>query len=115
MPRMQIPEKMLPLLKPKRYKICLGGRGSGKSMSMADLCLVAAQTQGIKTLCAREYQNSIDDSVHALLSSEIERLDLQGFSIQRSEILFDGETAFKYIGLARSPESVKSYHNFSRV
>mgnify|MGYP003627841615 FL=1 len=115
MPKMQIPKKMLPLLEPSRYKICLGGRGASKSMTMADLCLLAAQSHGIKTLCAREFQASIDDSVHALLSAEIERLDLKGFEIQRNEIRYNNETAFKYIGLARSPESVKSYHNFSRI
>ena len=115
MPKMQLPKKLKPFLKPKRYKIALGGRGSGKSMSMAGLCLLAAQTQGIKTLCAREYQVSIDDSVHALLSSEIERLGLKGFEIQKNEILFNGQTAFKYKGLARNPESVKSYHDFDRV
>ena len=115
MPKMQIPKKMLPFLQPKRYKICIGGRGSGKSMTMGDLCLLAAQTQGIKTLCAREFQASIDDSIHTLLCAEIERLDLKGFEVQRNEIRYGGETAFKYIGLARSPESVKSYHGFSRV
>ena len=50
-----------------------------------------------------------------MLSAEIERLDLKGFEIQRNEIRYNNETAFKYIGLARSPESVKSYHNFSRI
>ena len=115
MPKMQIPKKMLPFLQPKRYKICIGSRGSGKSMTMGDLCLLAAQTQGIKTLCAREFQASIDDSIHTLLCAEIERLDLKGFEVQRNEIRYGGETAFKYIGLARSPESIKSYHGFSRV
>ena len=86
MPKMQIPKKMLPFLKPKRYKICIGGRGSGKSMTMGDLCLLAAQTQGIKTLCAREFQASIDDSIHTLLCAEIERLELKGFEVQRNEI-----------------------------
>jgi hypothetical protein len=29
------------------------------------MCLMDAQTKGIKTACFREFQNSIDDSVHA--------------------------------------------------
>ena len=56
MPKMQLPKKLLPFLEPKRYKIAIGGRGSGKSMSLADMCLLDAQTKGIKILCAREYQ-----------------------------------------------------------
>ena len=74
MPEIYIPEKLNPFLKPKRFKIAIGGRGSGKSMSFANMCLMDAQTKNIKTLCFREYQNSIDDSVHSLLKSEIERL-----------------------------------------
>ena len=50
MPEMLIPRKLLPFVqKPKRFKIAIGGRGSGKSMTFADLCLMDAQTKGIKT------------------------------------------------------------------
>jgi len=115
MPEMLLPKKMRPFLEPKRYKIAIGGRGSGKSMTIADMCLSAAQMQGIKTLCCREYMSSISDSVHSLLKEEIERLELQGFEVQQSQILYNGELAFRYVGLARSPDSIKSYHNFQRV
>jgi phage terminase large subunit len=114
MPKMQIPKKLQPFLKPKRIKCAVGGRGSGKSMSFADLCLMDAQTKGIKTACFREFQNSIDDSVHALLKSEIERLNLQGFEVQNNQILLNDEPAFKFRGLARNPEGVKSMHGFQR-
>ena len=112
---MQIPKKLRPFIDtPKRFKIAIGGRGSGKSMSFADMCLMDAQTKGIKTACFREFQNSIDDSVHALLKSEIERLNLQGFEIQNNQILLNQEPAFKFRGLARNPEGVKSMHGFQR-
>ena len=112
---MQIPEKLLPFVqKQKRFKIAIGGRGSGKSMTFADLCLMDAQTRGIKTACFREFQNSIDDSVLALLSSEVHRLGLDGFDCQNSKIMFKGEDAFKFRGLARNPEGVKSMHGFKR-
>ena len=113
--KIQLPKPLQRFLKPKRYKVALGGRGSGKSMSIADLCLVDAMRQGIKTLCCREFQASIDDSVHALLKSEIERLGLFGFEVQNTEILFNKETAFRFKGLARNPESIKSAHGFMRV
>jgi len=115
MPTMKLPKRLLPFAKiPKRFKIAIGGRGSGKSMSFADMCLMDAQMKGIKTACFREFQVSIDDSVHALLASEIERLELQGFEVQNNQILFNGEPAFKFRGLARSPEGVKSMHGFKR-
>ena len=115
MPEMQIAEKFLPLLeKNKRFKIVIGGRGSGKSMTAGDLCLMAAQTEGIKTACFREFQNTIEDSVLSLLAAEIERLDLSGFEVQGGKVLYNDSEAFKFRGLARNPEGVKSAHGFSR-
>jgi phage terminase large subunit len=115
MPEMTIPRRLLPLLqKPKRFKIVIGGRGSGKSQSVGDICLMDAQTKGIRTACFREFQVSMDDSVHALLSAEIERLDLQGFKVQASSIQHNGQDAFKFRGLARNPEGIKSMHGFKR-
>ena len=115
MPRMDIPRRLLPFARtPKRFKIALGGRGSGKSMSIGDMCLMDAQMKGIKTACFREFQNSIDDSCHALLSAEIERLQIQGFEIQNQQILINNEVVFKFRGLARNPEGVKSMHGFDR-
>lgn len=115
MPQMTIPKKLLPFIqKPKRFKIAIGGRGSGKSMSFADMCIMDAQTKSIKTACFREFQNSIDDSVYSLLDSEIHRLNVQGFEIQNNRILYKGQEAFKFKGLARNPEAVKSMHGFNR-
>lgn len=115
MPDMQLPRKLLPFIqKKKRFKIAIGGRGSGKSMSIADICLMDAQTKKVKTACFREYQNSIDDSVHSLLSEEIDRLGLNSFEVQNSKILHSGVEAFKFRGLARNPEGIKSMHGFDR-
>jgi len=99
MPKMQVPEKLGKFINtPKRFKIAIGGRGSGKSMTFADLCLMDAMTKNVKTACFREFQNSIDDSVHALLKSEIERLSLQGFEVQNNQILFNDDPMFKFRG-----------------
>ena len=75
---------------------------------------MAAQTQGIKTACFREFQSSIDDSVLAILADEIDRLNLQGFEIFNNQILYEGEPAFKFRGLARNTDGVKSMHGFQR-
>ena len=112
MPRLQIPEKLQPLLKPKKFKVIYGGRGSGKSMTVADLLLMKCQTEGSKASGMREMMNSIDDSVHALFEEEIQRLGLSGFSVGRNHIEIDSGGLISYKGLARNPESVKSMHGF---
>ncbi len=115
MPEMTLPSKLLPLIqKEKRYKIVIGGRGSGKSQSVADICLMDAATRGIKTACFREFQQNINDSVLSLLSGEIHRLGMSGFKVQANEILFGNQLAFVFRGLARNPEGIKSMHGFER-
>jgi len=115
MPDVFIPEKLEPFVaKKKRYKIAIGGRGSGKSMTFGILALMSAQTEGTKTMCFREYQNSIDDSVISLLAGQIRDLKLQGFEVQSTKIMYNGEDAFKFRGLARNPEGVKSSYGFTR-
>ena len=72
-------DKLHPIFtKPKRIKIVVGGRGSTKSTGIADY--VAAQmTNGQLWCCAREHQNSIEESVHRTILDEIERLGMTGF------------------------------------
>jgi len=113
MPKLQIPKKLKPFLSPKKFKIAYGGRGSGKSMSIAGMLLMKAMTEGARIGCMRETMNSIDDSVHALLCDEIERLGLQGFTILNNSITHESGGEIKYKGLARNPESVKSMHGFT--
>ena len=103
-----IPEAFLPLYESdSRYRIAVGGRGSGKSMTIAMLCILEA-IQGKKILCCREYQNSIQESVHALIANLIDSLGVQGFNVTRDKITHTsgGEMIFK--GLARNAESIKS-------
>ena len=114
MPSLQLPDKLLPFLeRPKRFNVLYGGRGSGKSFSVAALMLMAAQTRGAKIAAYREYMNSIDDSVHSLLKQQIETMQLAGFEVQNNQILFNGEVAFKFRGLAKNIESVKSMSGFN--
>jgi len=94
MPSLQLPDKLLPFLEsPRRFNVLYGGRGSGKSFSVAALMLMAAQTKGAKIAAYREYMNSIDDSVHSLLTQQIEAMELTGFEVQNNQILFNGEPA----------------------
>tara|TARA_R110002051_G_scaffold324360_1_gene421263 strand:- start:1312 stop:2739 length:1428 start_codon:yes stop_codon:yes gene_type:complete len=119
MPRMDIPRRLLPLLKPKRFKIVIGGRGGAKSMSISSILLAEVQAKKIKKVaCFREFQNSINDSSHALLAGQIESLGLEtgadGFEVQNNQINHNGESAFIFKGLARNPESIKSMHGQER-
>lgn len=97
------------LRKQKRIKILIGGRASTKSTFVADHSLAQAST-GKRICCAREYQNSIDDSVHHMLSDEIERLEFPGFDVKRAEIDHSSGGHIFYKGLARNITSLKGIH-----
>ena len=89
-----------PLLKPCRYKVVYGGRGSGKRYSIAMLLVLAAYQQPLRILCAREIQKSITDSVHQLLVETIDRLGLLvHFEVQKTQILGRNGSRFLFEGL----------------
>lgn len=83
----QFPEKLQFLFKPSRYKILYGGRGGAKSWGVARALLVLGSGRPLRILCAREFQNSILDSVHHLLRTQIDDMALNGFyEIQNASI-----------------------------
>jgi phage terminase large subunit len=115
MPLMQTTPKLLPLIqKPKRFKIIIGGRGSGKSQGVGDIALMEVQTKQVRAACFREFQNSIEDSVYALLKEEIDRLELDGFTLTNNSIEHCDGGLFRFKGLARNPDSIKSMFGFRR-
>ena len=108
-----IPDKALACLyPPKRYKILYGGRGSAKSWSIAKMLIALAMQSKIRVLCTREFQKSIKDSVHRLLSDQIEAMGLSGyFEILQAEIKCTKTGAqFLFAGLATTTvEGIKSF------
>lgn len=93
--------------KPKRIKIIVGGRGSTKSTGVADY-VAAKMYNGELWCCARENQNSIEESVHRTILDEISRLGMVGFEDTKTSITHtSGGRAF-YRGLARNITSLKS-------
>lgn len=96
------------ITKKKRIKILVGGRGSTKSTFAADYVL-AGMMRGQLWCCMREFQNSIDESVHRLLLDEADRLELEGFTDTNNEIRHaaTGGRSF-YKGLARNISTIKS-------
>jgi len=104
-----LPEILQPLFEPKRYKILYGGRGGGKSWSVAMALLVLGAQKPLRILCAREYQNSIADSVHKLLADLISENNLDGFyEVQRQTIKGENGTEFIFEGLKHNIQSIKS-------
>ena len=93
---------------PKRIKIIVGGRGSTKSTGVADYVAAKVAT-GQLWCCARENQNSIEESVHRNMLDEISRLGIEGFEDTKTSIthLPTGGRTF-YRGLARNITSLKS-------
>ena len=107
-----IPEAFTPILESnKRFRVCVGGRGSGKSMTVGMLMLVEC-VRGKRIMCLREFQNSIKESVHSLLTKLIAQLDLPGFTITHDKISHDSGGEFTFMGLARNIESVKSMDGY---
>lgn len=109
MPELAINERILPLLTiHKRIKILVGGRGSGKSVGIADIALLKCR-EGKTILCCREFQTSIEDSVHSLLADRIDHYEMDGFVVTTKDITFpDSGGRIFYKGLARNISSLKS-------
>lgn len=100
--------------KPKRIKIAVGGRGSAKSTGVADAMIVFAD-QGQRICATREFQNSIDDSVHQNLIEEIDRLGVEGFDPRAKDIFTHSGGEIFYKGLARNITSLKSLTGVNKL
>ena len=106
----EFPEKIGFLFEPSRYKVLYGGRGSGKSWGVARALLLMGMNKPIRVLCARELQNSITDSVHALLADQIKTLNLESFyEIQNTVIYGKNGTEFLFAGLKHNVTKIKSF------
>lgn len=114
-PHIYTAEKLEPAVKTKkRFVIIYGGRGSMKSVGAVDICTAGVMDYGDKVYGLREFQSSIDDSVHALVKEEIDRLELENFDILDNSIRYKYGGGFKYKGLSRNPASIKSAAGFRR-
>jgi phage terminase large subunit len=113
MPKIQIPEKLKRVLTTKaRFVVLIGGRSSAKSESVGRILVMKAQTEAADILCGREFQNSIDDSVHKLIKGLITKLDVNGFNVSDKKIDATTGGGFRFKGFNRNPEAVKSAQDF---
>lgn len=112
----QFPELMEGLFRPKRYKVWYGGRGAGRSWGLARALLILGAQRPLRILCCRELQKSISESVHKLLSDQIDALKMghapgqSGFySILQSEITGQNGTTIRFEGIKNNTTAIKSY------
>jgi phage terminase large subunit len=109
--KIQFPPALEGIFEPARTKVFRGGRGGGKSWSVARALLLIALQRKIRVLCSRETQKSIRDSVHKLLVDQIARLGFaQYFTIQQVQISAVNGSEFIFAGLSdQTADSIKSY------
>lgn len=112
----EFPAKLRPLFEANRTKVAHGGRGSGKSWAFAQALLIQAAQKPLRVLCAREVQKSIKDSVHRLLTDQIQALGLGHlYEVLETEIRGKNGSLFLFAGLAtHTVESIKSFEGVDR-
>lgn len=94
-----------------RYKVAYGGRGSGKSHSMAAAILVRAAEQPLRVVVARLTRGSINESVHELLVQKIRQLQMTHlFTIQQNKIYGPHGSEISFYGLRdQNVDAIRSY------
>lgn len=113
----EMPEWAQRLYRPKRYKVPHGGRGSSKSWTVARVLVqIALQPQllfpdrdKIRILCAREFQNSIEESVHHLLQTQIDNMGLlPWYNVETRAITSNNGSEFIFSGIRSNVTKIKS-------
>jgi phage terminase large subunit len=115
MARIEIPEKYSFLFDPARYKVVFGGRGRGASWSIARTLLIQGHEKPQRILCTREFQSSIADSVHQLLSDQIKLMDFEkDYKILLNEIRHWNGSRFFFEGTRHNITKIKSYEGVDK-
>ena len=115
---LQIPVKLMPILEPMRFKIMHGGRGGGKSHTVAQVLVMLTSMKKLRILCVREIQKSIAQSSMQVIKDYIERLGMSAyFDVLKTEIKCKttGST-FAFIGLQdHTADTIKSFEGVDIV
>lgn len=112
----KFPETLQPLFAPARYKVLYGGRGGGKSWGIAAYLLLEAARTPLRVLCCREFQSSIRESVHRLLSDLIEQHGLSDrYVIQEKSITGTNGSEFLFEGLRHNTGKIRSLEGIDKV
>lgn len=92
-----------------REAAIFGGRGSLKSHTVARYLLIRARMEKTRVACFREFQNSIAESSHQLLSDLIHKYKLNDFQVTDNAIVSRvNGSDFLFKGLHHNEQSIKS-------
>ena len=113
----QIIPKLSVLREHHRFYTIHGGRGSGKSTSVAKWLTQKMTAETHTLLCTREIQNSLAESSYQMLVDMIAYQELGGWNIQKEKIFNDNGSKIIFHGLRdnKSANSLKSYVNIDLV
>lgn len=91
------------------YFVPYGGRGSAKTWTFSDACVVEGSLRKVRILVTRELQNSIEDSIKSEIESAIHTRGLEKFYlIRKQDIVGLNGTQFIFKGLKNNINSLKS-------
>ena len=114
--QLQTPAWAVPLLDPARYKGAHGGRGSGKSHFFAEMLIEShLLDQKRRSVCVREVQKSLAQSVKRLLELKIEQMNAGAyFEVQEACIKSKkGDGAIIFQGMQNhTADSIKSLEGY---
>jgi len=117
--KIETPKWAAPLLQPARYKGAHGGRGSGKSHAFAEMMIEEhILDQNSRSVCVREIQKSLNQSVKRLLELKIESMNAGAyFEIQESVIKAKkGDGLIIFQGMQNhTADSIKSLEGYDRA
>lgn len=103
------PKIFRPLDDSFRYKVMYGGRGSGKSWTVARKLLKKGMKEKLRILCTRELQKSIKQSVHKLLKDQIAAMGIEKFYRVTNEGIYGlNGTEFIFLGIKHNTDEIKS-------
>ncbi|MGI4814369.1 MAG: PBSX family phage terminase large subunit [Janthinobacterium lividum] len=111
----ETPRAFAPLLVPSRYKGAHGGRGSGKSHFFGEMLVEKAILEpGLRAVCIREIQKSLEQSVKRLIEDKIAALGVGAqFEILDKEIRTPGDGLIIFMGMqSHTAESIKSLEGY---
>lgn len=115
----ETPRWAVPLLQPARYKAAWGGRGSGKSHFFGEYIIEEHILHpDDSTVCVREIQKSLDQSVKRLLEGKIEKLNAGDyFEVLDAKIRSKrGNGIITFQGMQNhTADSIKSLEGYKRA
>jgi len=117
--KIKTPRWAVPLLNPARYKGAWGGRGSGKSHFFAELLIEEhIRNQNQASVCVREIQRTLNQSVKRLLENKIIELKVQDYFTVQDVMIKSrrGNGMIIFQGMQNhTADSIKSLEGFDRA